>query len=358
VKLVCNWQKISLENAAAPDWDDSMKVIKFVRRSTLMPDSPGPLPLPPSPPPKKPSARGKSPARPKAPPPPAPVPVSAAPDEIVRITEVVPEPVYSVEPGRFKDLLLRINAVSDFIKYQIDTTEIAFAPTMMFQTRSFDVRVTNPSSIRFEYAWTVLKFESLRSDYAATRRPPFSVQPSSGYIDAGQGTTFQVNFKPEEVDDFTATLRMNIPFLASMEPPSIFVSAFSRRPLCHFNVEMSDYLSAGRRHPDYTEPLPEGVKVIELFSPAVGVKRFKRFEIVNPTSSPYDINWIMKNEVDKSPIECETRNAFLSSGKRYSVSFSYTPVSVKTLEVQFEFSIPEHHVAIPVLVVGRIMPNV
>jgi hydrocephalus-inducing protein len=335
-----------------------MKIIKFVRRSTLMPDSPNSPPPPPSLPPKKPGPRAKSPARPKGLSFPLAVPILPAPDEIVRVTEIFPEPVYSVDPGRFKDLLLRIHAVSDLIKYQIDTTEIAFAPTMMYQTRSFDVKVTNPSLIRFEYTWSVLKFESLRTDYAATRRPPFTIQPSSGYIDAGQGTTFRVNFKPEEVDDFTATLRMNIPFLSPMDPPSIFVSALSRRPLCHFNVEMSDYLSAGRRHPDYTEPLPEGVKVIELFSPAVGVRRFKRFEIVNPTSSPYEIEWRMKNEVDKSPIECQTREAFVSSGKRYLLSFSYTPVSVKTLEVQFEFSIPEHHVAIPVLVVGRIMPNV
>jgi hypothetical protein len=39
------------------------------------------------------------------------------------------------------------------------------------------------------------------------------------------------------------------------------------------------------------------------------------------------------------------------------VSFSYTPVSVKTVEVQFEFSIPEFEITIPVLLVGRIMPN-
>jgi hydrocephalus-inducing protein len=143
-----------------------------------------------------------------------------------------------------------------------------------------------------------------------------------------------------------------------MDPPSIAVSALSRRPLCHLNVEMSDYLAAGRRHPDYTQTLPPDIKVIELFSPAVGVRRFKRFEVINPTGSPYQILWKSKSEEEKAPIECDTPSAFVSSGKRYAVTFSYTPISVKTLEVQFEFSIPEHGVIIPVLVVGRIMPNV
>jgi hydrocephalus-inducing protein len=169
-------------------------------------------------------------------------------------------------------------------------------------------------------------------------------------------TVFKVTFSPEEVDDFTAILQMNILFL-TMDPPAIAVSAFSRRPLCHLNVEMSDYLSAGRRHPDYTQPLPPDIQVIELFSPAVGMRRFRRFEVINPTASPYQVAWKRKWEGAKCPIECDTPNAFVSSGKRYSVSFSYTPISVKTVEVQFDFKILKHGVLIPFLIVGRILPN-
>jgi hydrocephalus-inducing protein len=105
---------------------------------------------------------------------------------------------------------------------------------------------------------------------------------------------------------------------------------------------MSDYLTAGRKHPDYTQPLPPDIKVIELFSPGVGQRRFRRFELINPTASPYQITWKMKWDGERCPIECDTPNAFVSSGKRHSVSFSETSISVKTLEVQLEFKILEH----------------
>jgi hypothetical protein len=56
-------------------------------------------------------------------------------------------------------------------------------------------------------------------------------------------------------------------------------------------------------------------------------------------------------------MECDTPSAFVSSGKRYSVSFAYTPISVKTLEVQFEFTVLGHGMVIPIFVVGRILSN-
>jgi hydrocephalus-inducing protein len=337
-----------------------MKIVKFVPRSSLTPEPPSANTADDKS--KKRTLRGGkvpivTPKRTVS-----TTPVSTAspgsqrdPDEIVRVTEIVPEPTYQLAPVKMKDLQLKINAIADAIRYQIDTTEISFAPTMMYQSRVVEVRASNPSSIRFEYTWAVTDFQSLRTDYAITRKSPFSVRPLSGFIDPGQSTVFKVIFTPEEVDDFTGVLKMNIPYLFAMEPARLMVTALSRRPLCHFNVEVSDYLSAGRRHPDYVDVLPEGIRVIEMFSPAVGVRKFKRFEVINPTSSPYEIVWVPRSE--KNAIECETPNALVSSGKRYSVSFSYTPTSVKTVEMHFDFMIPSHAVTIPVLLVGRIMPR-
>jgi hydrocephalus-inducing protein len=364
VKIGCSWNKIELDDGNAPEWDDSMKIVKFVPRSSLIPE---PVPVGSDDKSKKTrTIRGQKvpivvpkKAAPTVTPPPAPVSPGPAsqrdPDEIVRVTEIVPEPAYQLNPAKMKDLQLKINAISDSIRYQIDTTEISFAPTMMYQSRVVEVRVTNPSSIRFDYTWSADDFQALRTDYAITRKTPFSVRPVSGFIDPGQFTVFKVIFTPEEVDDFTGSLKMDIPYLFSMDPAVIVVTALSRRPLCHFNVEVSDYLSAGRRHPDYVDVLPEGIRVIEIFSPAVGVRKFKRFEVINPTSSPYEIVWVQRSE--KNAIECETPNALVSSGKRYSVSFSYAPTSVKTVEMQFDFMIPSHAVTIPVLLVGRIMPR-
>ena len=219
------------------------------------------------------------------------------------------------------------------------------------------MKITNTSQIRFEYTWSVKKFKSLRTDYAATRKPPISVVPQSGFIEAGHTTTFMACFEPEEVDDFSAKLFCEIPFLSQMDPPEISVSGLSRRPLCHFNVEMSDYITAGRRHPDYTEPLPENIRVIELYSKGIGKKSTKRFEIINPTSSSYEVNWTRVTNDPNDPIKCDTPTALVSSGKRYFVSFSYVPTSVRTVESQWVFNIPEHGVKVDFLVVGKIVQN-
>jgi hydrocephalus-inducing protein len=101
-----------------------------------------------------------------------------------------------------------------------------------------------------------INVEGIRTEYTKLYTSPFSVEPATGFIEAGQVTTFMAKFCPEEVDDFTATLKCEIPFLGEQPPPELNVSGRSRRPLCHFNIKMSDYLSAGRRHPNYTDPLP------------------------------------------------------------------------------------------------------
>jgi hydrocephalus-inducing protein len=227
---------------------------------------------------------------------------------------------------------------------------------MMFQTRTTELRVTNPSSIRFEYHWIVQKLECLRTAYASFHGSPFSVLPVSGFVEAGQATTFRVQFSPEEVDDFKAELYCDIPFLSQLQQLKVHVSGLSRRPLCHVNAQLSDYISAGRRHPDYTFPLPADIKVIEIFAGTVGMRAQKRFEIVNPTGCAYQIQWVVLTDTSNGQVVCETANAFVSSGRKHMAIFSYLPVSVKTVETFFEFQIPEHNVRIPILVVGRIIP--
>jgi hydrocephalus-inducing protein len=258
--------------------------------------------------------------------------------------------------GTGQDLARRASVVADFIRFSIVLTEIAFVPTRMSQKRIAECRLTNDCQIRFDYTWRVIKFVSLRTSYAQTRPPAFSIEPSSGFVEAGATTVFKVKFEPLEVDDFTAQLACDIPFLSSAEPPVISVTGLSRRPLCHFNVEVSDYLSAGRRHPDCTCKLPDDIKVIELFSKGIGVKTSKRFELVNPTGSAYEVGWKFIGD-GPTPFTCETPHGLISSGKRSFVLFAFTPVSVKTIESFWEFQIPEHSLRVPFLFVGRIMPQ-
>lgn len=357
VKISCQWQKIEFANPNAHDWDDSMKVIKFVTKGSIRLQELA----------KEQALKQEQAAKSKGPKSPnsskkqiheqiEPLNIPDPTDnEIVKVVEIKPEPENTPQPQKCKDLVLRVFAISDYIKYHCDTQDISFSPTMMYQKRSYEVKLTNTSGIRFEYTWAVEDFKAIRT---ASQNVPFSVIPSTGFIDAGSSTTFSVNFEPEEVDDFTAKLVCQIPYLSQMEPPAIIVSGLSRRPLCHFNVEMSDYISAGRRHPDYTDVLPEDIRVVELFSTGIGKRATKKFEVINPTASSYEVNWSKVGAQNaKDPIVCDTPAALVSSGKRYMVAFSYLPTSSRIVESQWDFHIPEHGVTVHFLIVGRIVPT-
>ena len=351
-KINCQWSKIDYSDPDAPDWDDSMKVVKYVPKSSLQPVEEIQTRRSTA---SRSSMRKSGPVQIKKAEKPQPQ-IQDGPGDTVKVTEVKPEPEYTQQPGKYKDLQLKISAVSDWIKYTLDTDTINFSPTMMYQSRVYEVKMTNPSAIRFNYKWRVSKFESIRTNYAKTRHSPFTVEPSSGAIEPGQATVFRVRFAPEEVDEFSAELKCEIPFLHSSDPPVINVTAFSRRPLCHFSVDTSDYISAGKRHPDYKYELPSDIKVVEIFANAVGHKGHKRFEIINPTSSPYEITWTKKTP-EENAIVCETPCALVSSGRRYTMCFSFTPTSVKPVECLWEFKIPEHQTSMTFLTVGRIVPK-
>lgn len=266
----------------------------------------------------------------------------------------VNEPAFKILGQKQKDLYLRVTATADVIKYTIDTQSIDFSPTLMYESRFVEVRMTNTSSIRLEYAWELQRFNALRTDYATTRKPCFKVIPHQGTIDGGKTTVFKVVFAPEEVDDFTAEFMCKIPFLIGA-PPVLSMNGISRRPLCHFDVDVSDYLT--RRHPAYIDnPLPDDIQVIELYSKCVGNKTIKKFDVINPTSMPYEVNWKCVDE-NPSAIQCQMSAALISAGRRYSFAFSYLPTSVRTVESMWLFSIPIHNIARHILFVGRIMPE-
>jgi hydrocephalus-inducing protein len=331
-----------------------MKIIKWVAKEALRPDLPAtPVPEKGGPKGKRgatPSKRGANASKAEVSHPPA------TETEQIRVVEVRQEPTHTVLPGQSKELAMRASVVADVIPFSIDGTEITFAPTMMCQKRIAECKITNECQIRFDYTWRVFKFVNLRTHYAQTRPSAFSVAPVSGFIEAGGSTVFRVIFEPLEVDDFTGQMFCDIPFLSNCEPPALLLSGLSRRPLCHFNVELSDYLTAGRRHPDYTYKLPDDIKIIEFFAKGIGQKISKRFELINPTASAYEITWKYIGE-GQTPVMCETPQGLISSGKRSFVMFAYLPVSVKTIESLWEFQIPEQSVRVPFLFVGRIMPQ-
>jgi hydrocephalus-inducing protein len=315
-KITCHITKIELVNESEEDWDDSMKVVSFVPRSQV--DS---------------SKR-------------------SAPDEkMVKVTSVTPEPPYRVAANvKPKDIPMKAVVVCDTIRCSIDQTELSFAPTMMFQNRVREFKITNSSQIRMEYQWTITKFESLRTNYATSWPCPFSIEPQSGFIEAAQTTIFRAIFAPMEVDDFVASFRCNVPYMN--DGPGVSMTGLSRRPICHFNVKTSEYLT--RRHPDYTYPVPEGVKVIELFSRALNLKNLKKVEIVNPTSTAYEARWALVADHAAGAVTCESASVLVSSGKKCLFTFYFQLTSAMIVESLWEFTIPVHNIKIPFLFVGRL----
>ena len=316
-------------NTFVGDWDDSMKVVSFVHTNEVESNSP------------RRQNRGEN------------AQTSTKPGRMVKVTNVVPEPAYRVLPDtKPRDLPIKIFAISDNIKCTLDTHEISFLPTMMYQNRIAEVKLTNTCGIRFKYEWELEKFESLRTDYALTRPPAFSIDPPIGFIESGESQVFSVTFSPKEVDDFICLMKCNIPYMNQKVPLKLNINGFSRRPVCHFNIVVSDYLT--RRHPDYTYPLPDNVKVLEIISKSVNVRGIKKIEIINPTSNPYDAIWTLISDNSNNSIQIDNKHALVSSGKQYTWNVSFSAISPKLVESLWEFSIPNHNIKIPFLFVGKI----
>ncbi|KAH0787169.1 hypothetical protein GPJ56_008883 [Histomonas meleagridis] len=274
------------------------------------------------------------------------------PNAQVSSYEIAPEPNYRIINAKPKDIFLYVNAISDLIRYQIDTREITFSPTMMYQSRVYDVKLTNTSQIRLDYKWIFESFTSTNNN-----ENPFSITPNCGSINSGQTLTFKVRFSPIEADDFSATYKCQIPFLSVMKPPLLNLSGISKRPLCHFNVQMSDYLTANRRSPLYKDKLPDNVQVFEIISKRINEKVLKNFDIINPTAIPYEVDWNQVTKDKNCPIKCLVPHALISSGKKYNFAFSFCPNSMKTVETLWVFTIKEHDIRINFLIVGRILPE-
>ena len=368
-KCICQVRKIQLTenpNASNIDWDDSQKMITFVPRSELTVNDATTSQIPNKAVLSKEdhhtqakSNKGKQSKGDK-------VKNSSkeinktdfestqGSDDLISVPAIRPEPNYRAINGTsMKEKIIKLFAIADFIKYSVDTQDIAFAPTMMYQIRYAEVNVTNVCQIRLEYEWTLEHLDSLRTNYTMTRPCPFAIEPSTGIIEPGESTLFRVSFSPLEVDDFTATYKFNVPYYVG-QSHTLSISAISKRPVCHFNVVTSDYLT--RRHPDYVDfPLPEDIKVIEILAKEIKTKVFKKIEIINPTSFPYESFWTKVRDNSNGAIQCEIDNAIISSGRRYFFNFSYFPKNTKTVESLYLFEIPEHKVQANFLIVGRIV---
>lgn len=273
--------------------------------------------------------------------------------EDVRIFETKPEPPYTKLPVKCSDLSLIISTVADTLKFNVDISDLQFIPTMMYMTRSADVKFQNQSQIKINYQWICSSYKTLGNDITDPSCNPFSISPATGIIEGGQILIFKVEFSPKEVDDYIATYHCNLPF-SSSAPISLNLSGLSKRPVCHVNIPQSNYLNSNFRPPEFISVLPDDTKILEIFSKKVGIGTTKKVEIINPTSSSYEITFEFVRATENSAIKCKTSLALISSGKNNSVIFSYKPQSNSTVESLWKFQIPSRNIVYHVLVVGRI----
>jgi hypothetical protein len=360
LKLFCSFTKIELLDPDLVDWDDSMRTPAMVSKLSLANW------VQPQPPPERKSLAGlhRAARRREAPRRQTVRRRSTKKlellddsdaengDEFVRVLEVKPEPDYrAIE--RPKDHFLTIFAIADHISYELSHTELLFGPTMMFDKQIAEFHLKNTSQVRFRFEWLADKFEALRTDYAKNFESPFVIRPADGAIEPGHTATFRVEFFPVEVDDFRAVASCDIPGVAQPQSPQVTLVGFSKRPVCHVAAELSDYLSAGRRHPDYTYDLPVDIRVIELFGIGIGQQVRRKFEVLNTTELAYEVFWKEDREHGNKAITCETERVFVSSGQHFMVSFVYRPSTRKLVEAVWHFTIPSHDVTTALLIVGR-----
>uniref|UniRef100_A0A8C8B419 HYDIN protein n=1 Tax=Otus sunia TaxID=257818 RepID=A0A8C8B419_9STRI len=302
-----------------------------------------------------------------------------------KVVETDPEPAHTVLEKSIREVELRLSAVVDYAEFELKTDTIEFEETLLFQTRMFTFQLSNTGNVALEYTWMVavederavsragelhcssqlgcaleqVSFSLSSSLNTISDTPPFSVEPRSGTIPAGQEQLFQMKFSPVHVGDFDSRMLCSIPNLRpNQKGPEVAVKGRSLMPLCHFELEDSDYITAKRRVPELQGPkgasLDLNTRVIEFESFLICVPR--TFMVMNPTSSTYSFQWTCQDP--EAPPEqvaffCRTERGRLQPGKQAEMKFEFIPGHLGITESFWAFTVPEQSISVPFLLVGN-----
>jgi hydrocephalus-inducing protein len=300
---------------------------------------------------------------------------------------VVSQPKHSPVDGSSSTIPLKTSVVADVVKYELASATgntVAFKQTFMFQTRVYKFDVKNVSKSKMDFDWS---FETFAQAYptrpttaksagaAATETPsPYTIEPARGTIPRESSQTFMLRFTPLEVEDFKYQLKCNMPGLpkkkqgdgdddadaaaAVQDPLVMLLAGRSARPVCHFDLDESDYLQ--RRPAKMLNPsgelgaLPQNVHVIEMSSLGTRVRNTKRFYVINPQNVSYEFTWEPEG-VPNPAFRCVTGEGLMLAGKRSEMVFEYTPDTVAMSEAFYRFKIPAHGVSELFLFVGSVL---
>ncbi|CAH7062215.1 Hydin [Phodopus roborovskii] len=294
-----------------------------------------------------------------------------------KVIETDPEPAHSILEENYRELRIQISANVDFSSYQCNTHDVFFKETLVYQTRVFEFDLVNTGHVLLEFNWTLedsskavsfampenqgcnLKdqlsqgtgstLDSALDHWTEGSASPFSVEPSSGIVPVGKTQKLKVKFSPMDIGEFESTLYCQIPNLPSGEQgPILLTKGRSVLPFCHFDLKESDYISGHRRNPELrgpgSGPLDPNTRVIETFT------------ILNPTNSTYSFCWTSEEtESLQNPpaFMCFTEKGVIHPEKKAEIVFQFLPAHLDITEAFWTFSIPEHNISIPFLLVGK-----
>ncbi|KAF0682818.1 Aste57867_25117 [Aphanomyces stellatus] len=255
-----------------------------------------------------------------------------------------PEPPFEPD-GPLNPLTLQVFAVADQAQYTCDVHTIAFKKTFMFQACTTKLTLKNPSKIRLGYSWGWVPLTDVQET-------PFSISPESGEIGGGESQDFHVRFAPMEVHEFLFRLTCH---MRNGKEHAIDVQGMSLRPVCHIDLEPSDY--AGRRALNLVGPsgelgpLDPSVRVVEMESLGIRVRNTKRFYVINPTNISYEFVWLPEGNVNPC-FRCATPKGLMLAGKRCEMVFEFTPQQMELQEMFWRLKIAHFQVDQLFLFVG------
>ncbi|XP_036044752.1 LOW QUALITY PROTEIN: hydrocephalus-inducing protein homolog [Onychomys torridus] len=348
----CTLSKIMFQVPAdqVPDWDDRMRTVKWVDAPR---NTPGNL-----------TTKRK-------------------------VIETDPEPAHSMLEENYRELRIQISANVDFASYQCNTSDVFFKETLVYQTRVFEFDLVNTGHVQLEFNWisedtsravsfampenqgssqkdqlsqgTGSTLDSALDHWTDQCPSPFSVDPSSGVVPVGKTQKLKVKFSPMDIGEFESTLYCQIPNLPSGEQgPMLVTKGRSILPFCHFDLKDSDYISGHRRNPELRGPgagaLDPNTRVIEFTSVGIGGKNLRTFTILNPTNSTYSFCWTSEEteSLQHPPaFVCLTEKGVIHPEKKAEVVFQFLPAHLDITEALWTFSIPEHNISVPFLLVGK-----
>jgi hypothetical protein len=325
----------------------------------------------------------------------------------LKVTNVVIAPVINYIPPVF----LLLHAICNFSQYRIDSNDIKFQETLMFQKRSFTFPLHNIGTVALPFK-AFIHFPLTSSEISLnnqinnmvnryyensseifledsntpsnTEQPlvnppgaldtdslkPFTITPSEGVVLPDQKVDLDIIFKPFNAENFQRELWFLFPHrLRSLPPPRILISGNAIRPICHFEFDSSDYLE-NRRTDDLIAQYPVvlGTKVIEIESRGVNIRNVKRFYVLNPTNMAWTFKidcieqYRMSSSVEnqnnvvytnqKKPFTCQTPNGTVMPGLKCEIVFEFTPLSLDVVESTFIFRISSTSQTQPLLLVG------